>query len=223
MATGVGRRAHLGGLQRGGRAAQVLRARDAALPLGRAPHRSPEELLGRRRGGPFPAPERLPRAASHGLRRLWPERGEPRHQYRAAPARVDRELDRGVPAPVPRLGHLDRLEPRVRDPRAQLLQVDAVDLPAPARARPRVPQGGGGQVVPEGRHRARQRAGDRRPLRALRHPGGGPPARTVVLQDHRVRRPPARRHASHRVAAERSGNAGELDRPLGGRRGDLPL
>ena len=36
------------------------------------------------------------------------------------------------------------------------------------RGRPRLPQGGGRQLVPERRDRARQRAGDRRALRALR-------------------------------------------------------
>ena len=48
-------------------------------------------------------------------------------------------------------------------------------------------------MVPQGRHRAGQRAGDRRPVRALRHPGRGAPARAVVLPDHRLRRPAARR------------------------------
>ena len=58
----------------------------------------------------------------------------------------------------------------IRHARAELLPLDAVDLPEAARARPRVPQGGRGQVVPQRRDRARQRAGDRRPLRALRRP-----------------------------------------------------
>ena len=78
-------------------------------------------------------------------------------------------------------------------PRAALLPLDAVDLPAPVRARPGLPQGGRGQLVPRGRDRARQRAGDRRPLRALRHAGRGAPARAVVLPHHRLRRPAARR------------------------------
>ena len=75
-------------------------------------------------------------------------------------------------------------------------------------------------VRPDG---ARQRAGDRRALRALRKRGGGPPARAVVLQDHRLRRPAARGHGEDRVAAARRDDAGELDRPLGGRRGGVPL
>ena len=94
---------------------------------------------------------------------------------------------------VPLVGDLDRLVARVRHPRAALLPLDAVDLPAAVRARAGLPQGGGGQLVPEGRDRARQRAGHRRPLRALRHAGRGAPARAVVLPHHRLRRPPARR------------------------------
>ena len=50
-----------------------------------------------------------------------------------------------------------------------------------------------GQVVPEGPDRARERAGDRRPLRAVRHRGRGEEPDAVVLQDHRLRRPAARR------------------------------
>ena len=81
-----------------------LRARDAAVPLGRAAHRPPEDLLGRRRHRPLPPPQRPPRAAPDGLRRLRPAGREPRDQDRPAPARVHRGLDRRVPAPVPRAG-----------------------------------------------------------------------------------------------------------------------
>ena len=72
------------------------------------------------------------------------------------------------------LGHLDRLDARVRHARAALLPLDAVDLPAALRGRPGLPQGGGGQVVPQRPDRARQRAGHRRALRALRLRGRGP-------------------------------------------------
>ena len=46
---------------------------------------------------------------------------------------------------------------------------------------------------PKDADRAGQRAGDRRPLRALRHARRGAPARAVVLPHHRLRRPAARR------------------------------
>ena len=223
MAARLGRRAHLGGVERARRAPQGLRARDASVPLGRASHRAPEDLLGRRRGRALSPPQRLPRAAPDGLRRLRPARREPRDQDRPAPARVHRGVDRGVPAPVPPLGRLDRLDARVRHPRAAHLPLDPVDLPAPVRARARLPQGGRRQVVSQGRHRAGQRAGDRRALRALRHRGRGQAARAVVLPHHRLRGPAARGHEDDRVAGQRGHDAGELDRPLRGRRGGLPL
>ena len=53
---------------------------------------------------------------------------------------------------------------------ARVLQVQPVDLPEDVRARPRVPQALDGQLVPGGQHGARQRAGRRRRLLALRHP-----------------------------------------------------
>ena len=120
-------------------------------------------------------------------------------------------------------GDLDRLVARVRDLGAPLLPLDPVDLPAPVRARPGLPQGGRGQLVPQGRDRARQRAGDRRPLRALRHARRGAPARAVVLPHHRLRRAAARRSRGHRLARARRHDAAQLDRPLRGRRGHVPL
>ena len=121
------------------------------------------------------------------------------------------------------MGRVLRLDARVRHQRAARLPLDPVDLPAPVRARPGLPQGGGRQVVSPRRDGARQRAGDQRPLRALRQRGRGAPARAVVLPHHRIRRPPARRHGHHRVARERGQAAARLDRPLGGGRGDVSL
>ena len=104
VAAGVGRRAHLGGLERARRAARGLRARDAALPLGRAAHRPPEDLLGGRRDRPLPAPQRPPRAAPDGLRRVRPAR--PRTtRSRPASTRASRPRRRSrSSAPVPRAG-----------------------------------------------------------------------------------------------------------------------
>ena len=224
MAGGVGRRAHLGGLERpGARQHHGLRAGDAALPVGRAAHRPPEELLPRRRRGPLLAPPGASGAPSHGVRRLRASGGEPRDSDGTASARVRWRVDPPIPEAVPALGDLDRLDARVRHPRAALLPLDAVAVPAPVRARAGLPQGGGGQLVSQGRHRPRQRAGDRRPLRALRHRGGGPPARAVVLPDHRVRGTAARGPRDGGLAPARGEDAGELDRPFRGRRGRLPL
>ena len=55
----------------------------------------------------------------------------------------------------------------------ELLPLDAVALPQVLRGGARVSQGGGGQLVPERPDRPRERAGDRRPLRALRLRGRG--------------------------------------------------
>ena len=77
--------------------------------------------------------------------------------------------------------------------RSGLLPLDAVALPALLREGPRLPQGGAGQVVPERPDRARERAGHRRPLRALRRRGRGEDPDAVVLPDHRLRRRAARR------------------------------
>ena len=92
------------------------------------------------------------------------------------------------------LGHLDRLVARVRHPRAALLPLDAVDLPAAVRARAGLPQA---RPRSTGARRTRpcsptsrsstgscERCGTR---------GRGPPARAVVLPHHRLRRPAAGR------------------------------
>ncbi len=54
-------------------------------------------------------------------------------------------------------------------------------------------------------------------------PGRAAPPGAVVLQDHRLRRPPAGGLRPARVLARARGDdAAQLDRPLRGRRGDLP-
>ena len=78
-------------------------------------------------------------------------------------------------------------------------------------------------MVPERPDRARERAGDRRAVRALRRRGRGEEPRAVVLPDHRLRGRPARRDGAARVlAGARPHDAAQLDRPLRGRRAALP-
>ena len=190
------------------------------VPERRAAHRAPQELRDRRRDRPLPPPHRPPGAAPDGLRRVRAAGREQRDQDRAC-TRARRPTSRSPPssAPFRALGHLDRLVARDRHPRARVLPLDAVDLPAAVRARAGLPQGGRGQLVPERPDRAGQRAGDRRPLRALRPRGRAAPARAVVLPDHRLRRPAARRPRHDRLARARQGDAAQLDRPLERRRG----
>ncbi len=85
---------------------------------------------------------------------------------------TDRNIE-AIRAPDEAHGLGDRLVARGLDRRARVLPLDAVALPAVLRARARLPTRGAGQLVPEGPDRARERAGDRRPLRALRHRGRG--------------------------------------------------
>ena len=77
--------------------------------------------------------------------------------------------------------------------RPRVLPVEPVAVPAAVREGPGLPQGQLGQLVPDGPDRAGQRAGRRRHVRALRRRGHQEEADPVVLQDHRLRRPAARR------------------------------
>ena len=80
-----------------------------------------------------------------------------------------------------------------------------------------------GELVPEGQHRARQRAGRRRRLLALRHAGRNARSRAVVLPHHRLCRRAARRHGgADEVAREGSDDAAELDRAVGRRAREVP-
>ena len=91
------------------------------------------------------------------------------------------------------------------------------------RARPRVPQALDRQLVPELPDRARQRAGRRRRLLAVRHGRRQPQPRAVVPPDHALRPGAARRdRPADRVAREGPDDAAELDRALGRRPREVP-
>ncbi len=68
------------------------------VPERRAAHGAPEELLHRGRRRALPPAHGQERPAPDGLRRLRPAGGEPRHPHRRAPARLDGEVDRLLPA-----------------------------------------------------------------------------------------------------------------------------
>ena len=226
VAEGVGGRGRLHHPEpraRGGRLAPAVRARDAAVPLGRPAHGARQELHDRRRALPPAPPPRPARAAPDGLRRVRPARRERRDPRGPQSARRHERQHRGDPQADEAHGLVDRLVARALHGRAGVLPLDAVDLPAPVRARPGLQARGARQLVPGRSDRARQRAGHRRPLRALRVAGREPRARAVVLQDHRLRPAAAGRHgAAGGLARARPRDAAQLDRALGRCRGAVP-
>ena len=199
-------------------AAEVLLPRDVRVPVRARARRPRPQLHHRRRDGAHEADARLQRAASVRLGRVRPAGRERRDQDRHAPRDVDARQHRPHEGAAPAARHQLRLGPRDRDLPARVLQVQPVDLPEDVRARPRVPQALDGQLVPELPDGARQRAGRRRRLLALRHDGRDARPRAVVLPHHRVRRRAAgrARHAD-RVARKGRRDAAELDRALGRR------
>ena len=128
--------------------AQVLRARDAALPERRAAHRPHPQLLDRRRARPLHVDARLQRAAPDGLGRLRSARRKRRHRQQAAAARMDARQHREDEAHSPPLRLLLRLGPRGHHLRARILPLEPVVLPAHDGARPGLPQAGARQLVP---------------------------------------------------------------------------
>ena len=207
----------------GGRLAPAVRARDAAVPLRRSAHGARQELHDRRCALPSAPPPRPARAAPDGLRRVRPAGRERRDPRGPPPARRHERQHRRDPQADEAHGLVDRLVARAVDRRARVLPLDAVDLPAAVRARPGLQARGARQLVPGRSDGARQRAGHRRPLRALRRAGREPRAGAVVLQDHRLRPAAAGRHGAARgLARARADDAAQLDRPLRGCRGALP-
>src|SRR5450755_668921 len=76
-------------------AAEILRAGNAALSLGRIAYGTRAQLRHRRRAGALHVDERLQRASSHGLGFVWPPGGECGHPEQYAAPRVDAAQYRG--------------------------------------------------------------------------------------------------------------------------------
>ena len=198
-------------------ATEVLLPGDVRLPLRACARRPRSELHHRRRDGAHQAHARLQRAAPVRLGRVRPAGRERRHQVRHAPRAVDAGEHRPHERAAPAARHQLRVGPRDRDVSARVLQVQPVDLPEDVRARARLPQALDRQLVSELSDRARQRAGRRRRLLALRHDHRDARPGAVVLPHYRLCRGVAEgpRHA-HRVAGKSRRDAAQLDRALGG-------
>src|SRR6266550_862883 len=95
-------------------------------------------------------------------------------------------------------------------------------VPSSVRTRPRLPKERAGELVSEGPDGLGERTGDPRRVRAVRHHGRAARAHPMVLQDHRLRpAAPGRRQPADRLAPPRRHVAAELDRTVGGGRGDV--
>ena len=135
------------------RAAEVLRARHVPLPVRRRPARRPPRGLHRdRHHHPLEADAGLQRAAPDGLGRLRPARRALRHQDTAS-TRASRPQQRSPTSAARSTRSASPTTGTARStPPIPTTQVDAVDLPAALRARPRLP---GGRARSTGARRAR--------------------------------------------------------------------
>ena len=217
MAARLGGRKGLRG-PRGPVQAEILLSRDVPLSLRPRPHGPRPQLLDRRRHRPPEAHGRRERPSSHRLGRPGHAGRERGHQARHAPPDLDPRECRPHADAAQAHGHQLRLEPRGQHLPARLLQVEPVDLPAHARARPGLPQGELGQLVLAVPDRPGQRTGRRRRLLALRNARHPKEDGAVVPADHGLRRgAPLRPRRAPEVARARPADAKELDRPEHGR------
>ena len=161
-----------------------LPAGHVPLPVRRPAHGPRRGVRDRGCGRALLLPARAQRAAPDRLGRVRPARGERGDQEQLPPGRLDLQEHRDPGRLVPALRGLLRLVPAALHLRSRLLPLEPVAVPAFLRARPGLPQGRLRQLVPGRPDRAGQRAGHRRPLRAVRRRGGPARADPVVFQDH---------------------------------------
>ncbi len=204
------------------RPAQVLLSRLLPVSLRRRPLGGAlPQLRADRRGLALLPHARPQRPASDGVGRLRSAGRELRSEDGRPPESHDRAQHRDLSPPDGHDGALLRLVARDQLDRPGVLPLDAVVLPAHARARPRLPGDRAAVVVPELQDDPRERAGRAGPLLALRERGHEEGPRAVVLRDHGVRRASARRPRRHRLARADQADADQLDRAQRGRRGRL--
>ena len=158
--------------------------------------------------------EGLQRPPPDGLGRLRPAGGARRGAREPAPAADHAAQHRQLQAADRASRFLVRLGARSRHVLGRLLPLDAVDLPGTPQARPRLPGGRAGLVVPGAGHRTRQRGGQGRRLRRHRRSRRAADDAAVDAPDHRLRRASAGRPRPGRLAGVRQGDAAQLDRQV---------
>ncbi|MCY1365825.1 hypothetical protein D9M69_526920 [compost metagenome] len=139
---------------------EVLRLLHAALPQRQAAHGPRAQLHHQRHAHALPAHERSQRVDAHGLGRLRSAGRKRGAEKRRAAGQVDVRKHRLHEATDAGDGPGHRLEPRGRDLRPELLQMEPVAVPEDAGKRHRLPQDPDRQLGPGGPDRAGQRAGD---------------------------------------------------------------
>ena len=195
---------------------EVLLPLDVPLPE-RAPAHGPRpQLHDRRRGLSLPADARQERAPADGMGRLRASGRERGDREPGAAREVDVPQHRGHEGPAPAARLRLRLVPRVRHLHPGLLPLGAVDVRPDVREGTRLQAQRGGQLGSGRRHRARQRAGHRRPRLALGRPGRAARDPPLVPQDHGLRGRAPRRARHNRLAGRGQDHAAQLDRALGG-------
>ena len=203
--------------------AAVLLPRDVRVPVGPGPRRTRPQLHDWRRRRPPEAHAGRQRPASVRMGCVRHAGRERRHQEQPAPGAVDARQHRAHEGAVAAPRHQLRVGPRTGHVPARLLPLEPVAVHPHVRARPGVSPALDRQLVPELPDRARQRAGDRRRVLALRHAGHVARTRAVVPAHHALRRGTARGHQPPaRLAREGPDDAAELDREVGGRAGHVP-
>ena len=207
----------------GGRQAEILCVGDVSVSEREDPHGACAQLRARRRGGAVQAGAWLRRDAPDGVGRVRAAGGERGAGPGHPSGRVDAGEHRDHARRAAAHGAVDRLVTRVRNLRRHVLRASAGIVPGVAVCR----VGGSAaqlrQLGSGGRHRAGQRAGDRRQGLAVGRCRREARAGAVVLPDHAVRAGVARGAGrAGPLAGAGAHDAGALDRAERGRAGALP-
>ena len=194
---------------------EEVRARDAAVSVGRDAHGPRPRVLDHRRARPLCAQARIRRFASFRLGCLRASCRECRHQGGCPPGGAHSAQHRFLQGGRDLTGHLGGLVDRDHHLRSRVLPLEPVVLPPHARARHRLPAPRQGELLSARQYRPRQRAGRRGPLLAVRDAGDRARDSRVGVSHHRLRGQAAGGPQPHRLAGARRRDAAELDRTVG--------